>query len=480
MGISLEMVDHDKLFNEAGLQPILINDFDLTNTDEFERLNSLIFTTYDKDSLEVVPSCDCGETKDQHNLGVICDNCLTPCLPVTEKPLESVLWIGKPDGISKLVHPHFWLIMRKEFTSSGVSALEWLTNPRYRTPPTANTVIIDRIKKTEINGEPIERGYNYFIENFDEIIEKLVLGKVIKFSTVKARTEFYQFVKENRGLLFSDHIPIPSKVALIKEDTDMGSYADVTHLPMIDAIRTISYISTSELDITHQQLESRLVGVFNKLDEFYTNFYNKALSPKEGWFRKHVYGSRLHFTARAVITSLSDKHNYDDIELPWSLSVQYLKVHLKSKLIRRGFTPDEAIKHINKNTLKYDIVLDEIFNELIAEGPDGRIWTLLHRNPTLTRGSMKPVGIAKVKTNPKDNTIGVSVLILAALNADFDGDQLNLGILLDKESYNRFKRLSPHLYALDLKTPRKLSGYLKLPGPIVAMIANYVHNGKGY
>lgn len=474
MGIHLNLVDHDELFEQTHVQPILVNDFDLSSSDQLDKLNNLIYTSYDDDSLEVVPSCDCGDIKGEYNVGVRCPTCGTECLSVTERPLESVLWIAAPKGVDALINPEVWIILKDAFKISDISVLDWLTNPRYRVPIEKEPPAIARLK--EMN---VERGLNNFYRNFDSIIDLLINGKIIKKGNMEQRQQLLEFIRLNRKAIFSKHLPIPSKVAFIKEDTAMGNYADPAMLPAIDAIRTISSIENSVKPLGETSKQVRTVDVINQLSEYYKNFFSKTISPKAGWFRKHIYGSRIHFSARAVIASISKPHTYDELHLPWSLAVMFLKVHLTSKLLKRGFTPNEAIRHIYEHTLKYDILLDEIFQELISEGPEGRLQVALQRNPSLTRGSMQSLGVSKIKTNPNDNTISLSVLVLAAYNADFDGDALNLMLIHDYKTYTRMQRLAPHLYALDLNKPRQLSGFMALPAPVVANIANFVHR-DGY
>lgn len=413
MGVYLELVDHEKNFEHSHISPILINDFDLQSNDQIDKLNSLIFTSYEEDSLEVVPSCDCGVINGEYNVGVKCPECNTTCLSITERPLESVLWIASPQGIAKFMNPEVWLILKEAFLVSRVSVLDWLTSPGYRVPIEKEPEPITRLKQLNM-----KRGYNHFVENFDSIIDLLINGKVVKKGSVKQRAELFQFIQENRDKIFTRYLPIPSKVAFIKESTNMGRYSDNSTLDAIDAIRTISGLSNIVIPISDTVKESKIVDAQNKLSEYYSTFYKSALEPKLGWFRKHIYGSRVHFSARAVITSISKPHKYDEIELPWSLAVMLLKVHLTSKLLRRGFTPNDAIRYIYEHTLKYDILLDELFQELLSEGVNGRLPMIIQRNPSLTRGSALSIGVIRVKTDPNDNTIGLSVLVLASLNAD--------------------------------------------------------------
>lgn len=412
MGVHLRLVNHDTLFNKATHTAIVVNHFDLHSQAHLEHLNELIYTTYDDDALEVLPHCDCKYLKGAHNVGVKCPECGTYCLSVTERPLESALWIAAPEGVDAMINPEVWIILSKKLMDGGVSVLEWLTNPSYHVPDEKLPLSIKKLKEKNV-----PRGLNHFYRHFDEIMDLLINGKVIKNGKLEEREELLVFLQENRDAIFSKHLPIPSKLAFITEKTPMGTYADPTMGPAVEAIRTISGIENSITPLTQKKRESRTVKAIMQLSEYYETFFSKSLGPKAGWFRKHVYGSRVHFSFRAVISSISDPHDYEEVHLPWSMSVMFFKVHLISKLLKRGFTPNEALRHIHKHTLKYDLLIDEIFQELISEA-GGSIPILLQRNPSLTRGSIQQLKVTKIKTDPNVNTISLSVLILAAFNAD--------------------------------------------------------------
>ena len=55
-------------------------------------------------------------------------------------------------------------------------------------------------------------------------------------------------------------------------------------------------------------------------------------------------------------------------------------------------------------------------------------------------------------------------------------DALNGIIILDLKTLKRLDRLKPHLYVLDLRKPRKVSGYVKLPAPVISTIGNWLDN----
>lgn len=93
----------------------------------------------------------------------------------------------------------------------------------------------------------------------------------------------------------------------------------------------------------------------------------------------------------------------------------------------------------------------------------------------MQRGSTQQFRITKVKTEVHVNTVSMSVLVLKAPNADFDGDQLNLILLLDREITEATSRLAPHLWVLSPDEPHELSGNLELQGPVVDTVVSWMH-----
>ena len=471
MAISLRLLDLDTLFNTASSPPIVVNSFNVNSSADKERLNQLIYTHYEGDSLNVLPSCECGQTTGEYNVGIKCEHCNTKVMSVTERPLESVLWIKPPEGVATFINPQAWTIMAKGLTHPGANLLEWLTNP------TAQLPLNPPKQALKLQAMNIERGINYFYAHFDEIIKALFDAGIVN-GTRQYREDLWQFIQMNRASIFAQHLPIPSKLGFITEKTVTSTYADLSMLPAVDAIRTISATVNSPIPLSLKVLQARAIKANMLLAQYHQDMLGGALGRKEGWFRKHVFGSRLHFTFRAVISSLSDNHDYDEMHLPWSMSVMVFKTHLTSKLMKRGFTPNECNKFLYEHTLKYHPLLDELFQELINESPFGGFPIILGRNPTLVRGSMQAFRVTKIKTDPAVNSISMSVLTLRAPNADFDGDALNGMLILDARMYHKLQRLAPHHGVLDLTRPRTLSRNIQIPAQVVSTIGAWVHEGR--
>lgn len=417
MGYHLDIEDQDEVFNSLSVPPIIVNDIDLTSMEAKEEFNALITTQYKGDSLANIPSCDCGTLQGEARIGHTCDNCGTEVVHLTEKDMESRVWISTPKGVKRLINPQCWLMMHQAFNQSGCNLLEWLCNPNYK-PNNPNIPILNKLKRYGFN-----RGLNAFYEQFDDIITALFEINACK-GTKRAKMEMYEFIITFRDRIFCHNLQIPSKITFVTERTNTADYADPVAAKALEAIRTISAINSSITPLNLKQREASAVKAIMQLADYHSNVYKTILASKRGMYRKHVFGSRGHFTFRAVITSLSDNHDPDELHLPWGLSLNLLKVHVSAKLMKMGMTPTQAYSHIIQHLNRYCPTIDRIFDELIDESFIDGLPMILQRNPSLRRGSAQLFRVTHIKKDPSILTISNSVLAITAPNADYDGERL--------------------------------------------------------
>ncbi len=350
-----------------------------------------------------LPRCACGGLKGQYNLGVMHD-CGTQVAYQMEQDIEPVLWMAAPKSVSAMINPHMFIILSEFFTASGFSVIHFLTDTTYRVNNN-QSALIDTILNTGI-----KRGYNYFCDNFDFIFDTLL--KVKNFTGGKRAQrgqELRTFINSNRDKLFTGYLPVPNKALLIVENTVVGKYVDFTIINAIDAIRMILSIDTKENMMQHVR-ENRTAKALAALSSFYKDYYKENLSSKEGTYRHNVFGSLSHFSFRAVISSITKRHKYDEIYIPWAVGITVLQVHLMNKLLKRGYTTNESFALLNEYAQRYHPVLDELFKELIDESPDKGIPCTSQRNPSLKRSSAQAVRITQVKTDVNDITVSLSIL----------------------------------------------------------------------
>lgn len=410
-GVYLKLNDFRSLFEKTDA-PIIVNDQPVTTRAERAQLAAVVKTSYQDDTLSSVPSCDCKATTGRYNAGKIAPCCNTLVVAPAERPIESKVWIRSPNGVAPLINPVVWQMLADFFTFRGFCIMRYLTNAETGRILSRHAGIVNVIAELGI-----ERGYNSFVHNFDVIFKKLIDAKLHRPSQ-EDRDDFVKFINENRHLIFTRYLPIPSRLAFITEDTAVGVYADPNMVPALNAVETIASIDESEYGTQQRVRETRTAKTIMQLATFYLNYIKTAIGPKEGWFRKHVFGTRINFSGRAVISSISRPHDPKDMHIPWTFAVALFEVHIANKLLRRGYTVREIELKVVNAAYHIDPVIREIFDELMQESPHGKIPAILQRNPSLARPSAQQLFITKIKENLNDRTISFSVMNLAGPNAD--------------------------------------------------------------
>jgi hypothetical protein len=477
VGIYLSIVQHDKEFHENTKRlPIIINDFAETSEAEKEAFNRKIFTQYDNtDLLSNLPSCECPEDtglNGEHLLGVTCPICQSKVKSPMEQNLESIVWMRAPKGVAALINPVIWNMLSTRFTKKGYNFIHWLCDTSYK--PTARVVPPEL---TEVINMGFPRGLNNFVANFDAIMVAFFKAKAFRVKKDE-EDDLQQLLVKYRDRIFSQYLPLPNRSLLVIEKTNVGTYIDPIVTGAVDAIQTMVSIDSMLSNYSIRSKENRTIKTIVQLSAFYDDICSKSLAKKEGLFRKHVFGTRSHFSFRGVISSSTDQHGYDELALSWGIGVSVFRLHLFNKLFRRGFTPNEAIALLNHHAQIYHPMLDELFKELIAEAPGKGIHCVFQRNPSLERGSAQAMYITSVKTDPTDPTISLSILSVVGLNADFDGDQLNGTLSIDNYTADELESLAPHKSVFDLNSPRSVSKNLSIPKPVVSTIANWMHSWR--
>lgn len=419
MGTNLTIVDFNEEFATlSGPAPTIINDIQAFSEEKIDALNKLMYTTYSGDQLSNIPTCDCGDIQGEYNLGVFCEVCRTTVQSVLDQDLKPRTWIRAPIGVKALVNPKIWTMLKNHFKIGNFHFINWLCDTNYQASYTGQMSASIRNVISIIESMNIQRGFNYFVDNFDDIIQKLFT--IHQFKPKKGeRNSLLQLLVEHRHKVFTQYLPIPHRSLLVVEETDVGVFVDPITTKAIDAIRTLAGIDSELNTYAVRTKENRTVKAIDGISSFSDDIVKETMASKEGTFRKHVFATRSHFGFRAVISSITDAHRHDQIYISWGVATCVFRLHLINKLYKRGYTPNEAIKLINSHARTYNPLLDELFKEIINEAPSGKgVACTLNRNPSLGRGSIQKVFIAKVKPDPGDQTISISILIVRPLNAD--------------------------------------------------------------
>jgi len=131
-GVFAGLVDFDRMYESVSDRVTLVNTFDVRDEEQKQRLMDLMYTEYEGDTFDNTPSCDCGVVKGEFNVGMRCTNCGTTVAAVTERPMESILWIKIPDDVRGFISPAVWNLLNKTFKYRSVEMVRWLSDPTYR------------------------------------------------------------------------------------------------------------------------------------------------------------------------------------------------------------------------------------------------------------------------------------------------------------------------------------------------------------
>jgi hypothetical protein len=485
VGAALRLVNFDNLF-QANQTPVkIINDISIATQIEKDEFNKEIYTRYAADDLlSNLPSCVCGKLTGEWRLKALCLNCNTRVEHRSIVELQPIVWMRAPIGVKKLINPVFWSMLTDIFSLSNFDVIRWICDINYRPQVKIPPVI------PFLEGMGIQRGYNYFCDNYEKIIHQLLELKVYKQKYKQKQKQkkkeipnFLKLIEHNRDRLFCEYLPLPNRSLLVIEKSNVGTYVDQTVTGVVDAIRTMTSIDLPDMNFAVRVKENRTVKAISQLAEFYSDWYSSLMAGKHGILRKHVFGSRSDFSFRAVISSLSEQHDYEEIHISWGIGVSVFRVHLTKKLMDLGLTAMQALRFLNKYAEQYHPLLEKLFDDMIQESPHRTevshkpgIPVILGRNPSLERGSLQRLLITVIKRDPDIPTISLSVLVLKSFNADFDGDQVNVMLCLDNRTADDLVHLAPHKSTFSYAKPRDISASLSIPKPPVSTIANWMHS----
>lgn len=480
MGIFLRLISHDDMYRSGDIPTTIINDIVDVTEEQKQNINQTLYTT-NGDVYNNVPSCSCGMLKGKFRLGEYCENCNTEVRESVEDELVPYVYIRKPHGVSKLVNPKVWMLLRNklQFSKGKFDLIKYLTDPYYEPEIKSSENINSVLLKLDQAGLDI-RNYNNFINRFYEYMDFLFELKEFKGRVKGPKPELYDFIMENKEFIFSDYIPVLNKTLLVVEKTNVGSYVDQQLTLMIDAIRLMTGIDVETNAGTQMRLSTKMTRTSRclcLLSDFYYKLYKNFFSPKTALLRRHIGGTRVDFSFRTVISSNTDPHTYDELHIPWSAAISVLRLHIVNKLLKRGFCPKEISHYLVKYALEYDELLDNIFQELIddAKGVNNKgIPCICNRNPSLLKGSIMRCYITKVKTDTNDSTTSISSLITGNLNADFDGDEMNFMLLLDNDTDKRLHLIAPEANCYSLSSLNTPSPVLNLTKQVASSIQNWL------
>jgi len=418
--ILMDFISFDHIYQSTTNDKILINTVDIFNNETRDILNELIVKNYTEDTISLIPKCECGNIQGTYYIGEKCPKCQTTVTQKLNDNINYLIWAKAPDGVQRYISPIVLALLEKKkikVNKTSIDFVRWLIMPNYRY---ANTVSGNSELESKIFGflkqYKIERNYNSFVDNFAVILNFIrEIHNNLEPRKAKFNNVFFDTILNNQDKIFSSYLPFPNKIIFAYESNELGKFIDKSIITPLNSIRRLSGIDVRTT--TSLSKQNKVANCLYDLASFYKTYLKSNIFSKPGLVRQHILSTRAHFTARAVITSITGPHAYDEIHIPWPVACSLLKEHLLSKLIRRDYTYRKATIFLTDHVRIYHPLMEELFNELLAESGNG-LKAFFNRNPSLARGSIQTVRITKIKTNLSDNTISMSLMIAPSFNAD--------------------------------------------------------------
>lgn len=371
--------------------------------------------------------CECGATKQMINFNTICPKCKT-LVKFIDDDYEYFGWCKLKKY--HVIHPNMYEHL---VSLIGADRLDKIISFEDQKDENGHS----KKKKKKIRTKSAREDHPYdgigmheFYNNFDEIIEYY-------YKKNSKKTEIYETIIKYRDIVFTQSIPVFTTY-LRPFDVNGKNFSYESTNNIYKLIATHTYYVNNETLKSDKEMKPKEVSLY-KLQEQFNELYNEILniiSGKKGNIRQ-LFGGRFSNSGRLVIVQ-DVNLEIDQITLSYYSLVELLQ-HQIINILKKSYniTYYEAWDILYRASINPDNTVIQIINSIIKSNPQG-LPIIINRNPTIARGGvlqMYCVGMTMTYT------MGVPLQILDLLAADFDGDVLNIFMIINKSFYQRASQL---------------------------------------
>ena len=371
--------------------------------------------------------CRCGHLQMKFYNGIICPKCKTPVKFIDDN-YEYFGW--KKLKHHYIIHPNLFEAIQSLIGADRLDKILYYVDEKDEDghsididPETGKRVKNFKFRKKVLKTQDTYDGIGItaFMEYYDEIIEYYYKKKPEKI-------EIYNDLLKHRNITFTQSIPVFTTY-LRPYDIDGKDFPyESTNGMYKMIIKHACLLNKDELSIDRKikPNEQSLYKLQINVNRLYGEIIN-IVSGKKGNFRQ-LFGGRYAHSARCVIVQ-NPQLEIDQVTLPYFCLVELLQHQITNILMKSNnishsdatIIIDEAMRH------PVDMVI-KIINSIISSNPNG-LPVVINRNPTIARGGVLQVFCIGMTLT---YTMGISLQVLEILAADFDGDVLNIFMIINK------------------------------------------------
>ena len=266
-----------------------------------------------------------------------------------------------------------------------------------------------------------------FYNRFDEIMEYYV-------KKYPKKIEYYVDIMNDRDKVFAKSFPVFTthlRPADIQDENMFFEPMNADYNMINILIHRINKNATKmqrDIKTKNQYLYKMQMKIMHLFDNVLD-----ICKGKKGQFRMLVSG-RHNFSSRAVIAQ-DPSLRIDQCRLPYAALVKMLELRITNIYMRlynvsMAEASDVIMKAKTHKNERIAAIIDSIIKNTTSEG----LPIILNRNPTINYGSIMQLFCIGYTD---DLTIRVPLQILPPLAADFDGDSLNVFMIINKIFFQR-------------------------------------------
>lgn len=384
-------------------------------------MHSPLFATdwEDEDAFAERYSCQCKELKGKVYEGEICPVCRTK-VKFRDVDLRIFGWLKLYNH--HIIHPIFYKMIR-----SVIGDKQFTEIIEFDKEITRDGNIVNKKGKNPFKGI----GLIEFEERFVEIIEYYRDKK-------KNKAELAQEILNEKDKVFASCIPVYSSVlrpVSFRGETYFYNSIDKKYNSIFSLARSLNDKAPSISPKTKKKKRkmdepTKLQSLQKKLMELWDLIFMQ-INQKDGHIKDQILGGRINFSARNVIKP-DPKLRADEVELGYLAFLELYKYEVIAHLSKmHDISENEAYDQWYRATIVYNPKIYEIMVYIVKKF---KPCVLINRNPTINYGSMLLMRVVSIKNEYDDDyTMSLPIQILRVLNADFDGDILNIIALKTKK-----------------------------------------------
>ena len=406
-------------------EPPVINLDGETKKNMYGPRSPLFGTTYgDEQEFMDRTQCSCGAIKGKEFEGDICPLCGQP---VEEKgtDIKYTGWI--PLKNHAIIAPHYYRLLQKAIGKNVFIDMIYVNN---KVDINGRTKRIQRVDNEQ--SKPLSEWSGIGIDGFQRQYKEIMMYFRPKRKNHQKLID--QLIAEESAV-FAHHIPVYT-TALRQQSITRSTF----YFGKVDKfINTIVNLALKLTEAEEIEIPVCLERIQQKVNSLWETIF-EDVNGKEGWIRDHILGGPINYTSRNVIIPDHTLHT-DEVDLSYHTFLHLFYEKIIGYLVKsEGISMSEAKYQLKMASIKFD---KKIYEAMTFLNKSEHLMILINRNPTLNYYSLLRLKIRRIIPDINSYVMALPHSILQGLNADFDGDVLNIIGLALAEIKALFRKFSP-------------------------------------